>query len=230
MICEMEGASKCINVPCAETPRPYCPAPPQLHAASVGSLPPTNLVPHRVNSSAGGPPTLAPLTVYVAMCIKTYTVIPAIFRPAAPLCIVTPLVHVMHLAQSPSQLQLASLRSQDENPRSSAICPWPPMDRRATIASAISDALSPLARTPRQLASATSLRKFGTRIGLETPKGDGLQARPPVPAQKCRRSRMPRGRAGGKRRQLGENIPTFQASAIPGTLLPSSHAHPARNG
>ncbi|KAJ7923747.1 hypothetical protein B0H13DRAFT_2316106 [Mycena leptocephala] len=58
------------------------------------------------------------------------------------------------------------------------------MDRGATIASAISDALSPLARTPRQLASATSLRNFGARIGLETPKGDGSQARPPVPAQK----------------------------------------------
>jgi hypothetical protein len=40
------------------------------------------------------------------------------------------------------------------------------------------------ARTPCLLASATSLRKFGTMIGLETPKGDGSQTRPPVPVQK----------------------------------------------
>jgi hypothetical protein len=82
-------------------PRPYCPAPPQLHATSVGSLPPTNLVPHRIHSSAGGPPTLAPLAVYAAVCIKTYAVIPAIFRPAALPCIVPPLAHVTHSARSP---------------------------------------------------------------------------------------------------------------------------------
>ncbi|KAJ7798479.1 hypothetical protein B0H13DRAFT_2167535 [Mycena leptocephala] len=37
-----------------------------------------------------------------------------------------------------------------EDARSSCIRPWPPMDRRATISSAIGDALLPLAPTPRQ--------------------------------------------------------------------------------
>ncbi|KAJ7924748.1 hypothetical protein B0H13DRAFT_2315263 [Mycena leptocephala] len=204
-------ASKCTSVPCAETPRPYCPAPPQLHAASTHSRLPTTLIPHRIHSS-GGPPTLAPLAVYAAMCIKTYAVIPAVFRPAAPPCIVPPLAHVTHSARSP-------------HPGAACI---------ATIASAISDALSPLARTHSPPASlchiSSQIRHYDRARDIQGGWIADAPSRTSAERDRCRGSRMLLGRAGGKRRQLGENIPTFQASAIPGTLLPSSHAHPARNG
>jgi hypothetical protein len=53
-----------------------------------------------------------------------------------------------------------------------------PMDRGATIASAAGNALSSLAHTPQQPASAPPLRNLGTGIGFETPVGDGWRSRP----------------------------------------------------
>ncbi|KAJ7870855.1 hypothetical protein B0H13DRAFT_2350233 [Mycena leptocephala] len=53
-----------------------------------------------------------------------------------------------------------------------------PMDRGATIASAVGNALLSLAHTPQQPASAPPLRNLGTGIGFEMPVGDGWRSRP----------------------------------------------------